>query len=195
MIDEAAHVSPIALCKEQPLRFRSPGERKKPDPMNFLRSASCGVLAVVGLLVAGCTHRGRDARYANPRTQVSVAQAQPQTELPEEGFVVPAAYALSRGLTARTARESFGVGEDGTQIVVDFLKRAREAGVVYVSDIALYFASEPEQGPLECRVDVYPDDGAAAQEQGASGGRPGAKAGEPPGHGAGVPVQAGERPC
>jgi hypothetical protein len=127
--------------------------------------ASCAVLAVVGLLVAGCGHRGRGARYANPRTQASVADAQPQSEVPEESFVVPAAYALSRGLTARTAQEAFGVGQDGPQLVADFLKRAREAGAVYASDIAFYFAIQREAGPVECKVDVYPDNGAAAQKR------------------------------
>src|SRR5579859_1366983 len=142
---------------------------------SLLRSASWAVLAIGLLLVAGCRHHGRGARYANAQTQagartqatVDDAQpqevAQPQRELPQESFVVPAAYALSRGLTATAAQEAFGAGQDGTQLLVDFLKRAREAGAVYVSDIVFYFASQREEGPVECKVDVYPDDGATPQ--------------------------------
>jgi hypothetical protein len=146
--------------------------------------ASWAVVLAAGLLVAGC-HRGaraRGARYPNPRAQPSVAEAQPQAQpqaqptvaeaqpqkgLPDESFVVPAAYALSQGLTARPAQAAFGAGQDRTQLVADFLKRAREAGAVYVSDIALYFPdqrAEGVRGLVECKVDVYPDDGAVAQQ-------------------------------
>jgi hypothetical protein len=101
---------------------------------------------------------------ANAPPQATIYDTQLQKQPSEESFVVPAGYALSRGLTATAAAEVFVPGQDGIQLLIaDFLKKERDAGAVYVSDVVFYYASQREDGPVQCKVDVYPYDGADPQ--------------------------------
>jgi hypothetical protein len=66
------------------------------------------------------------------------------------------AEASKGGLEAWTLQVPFGAKQDGTELVLDFMKRAEQAGASYVSDVSIVLASEQDGQPVECRTRVEP---------------------------------------
>ncbi|RKH41031.1 hypothetical protein D7Y23_33700 [Corallococcus sp. AB050B] len=52
---------------------------------------------------------------------------------------------------------AFGAQQDGTRLLLDFMKRAEAAGGRYVSDVHIVLASDQDGEPVECRTEIVPE--------------------------------------
>ncbi|WP_338267166.1 hypothetical protein [Corallococcus caeni] len=52
---------------------------------------------------------------------------------------------------------AFGAQQDGTQLLLDFMKRAEAAGGRYVSDVHIVLVSDQDGEPVECRTEIVPE--------------------------------------
>jgi len=72
--------------------------------------------------------------------------------------IITSAEAETKGLFAEPFELSFGAKQDGTALVVDFLRAARERGASYVADLQVHISAEHEGRPRVCVTHVVPRD-------------------------------------
>ncbi|NRD58757.1 MULTISPECIES: hypothetical protein [Corallococcus] len=65
--------------------------------------------------------------------------------------------AAASGFKPWTLSVAFGARQDGTQLLLDFMKRAEAAGGRYVSDVHIVLASDQDGEPVECRTEIVPE--------------------------------------
>jgi hypothetical protein len=71
--------------------------------------------------------------------------------------IISGAAAAERGLVGRPLAVDFATKQDGTQVLVDFLARARALGAHYVSDVGIALRVERDGRPVECRTRILPE--------------------------------------
>ncbi|WP_223643657.1 hypothetical protein [Corallococcus sp. EGB] len=65
--------------------------------------------------------------------------------------------AAASGLKPWKLAVAFGARRDGTQLLLDFMKRAEAAGGRYVSDVRIVLASDQDGEPVECLTEIVPE--------------------------------------
>ena len=82
----------------------------------------------------------------------------PEQKLPPvEAKVVAIAEATASGLPSQPIQIAFDTGRDGTELVVELLKRADAANATYVADLAVYVETTRDGKAVECRSEIVPE--------------------------------------
>lgn len=97
-------------------------------------------LAIVALSMAGCVRPPQGAKH-------------PQVP---DVTIVTAEEGARLGISPVRASLTFGTGEDGTRVVVRFLKAAQHRGARYVSDLRVVIVSEHDGEPMACETRIVP---------------------------------------